>query len=410
MYRMPRPDRTGTDFGHQPVLTTSQDGGDTWAEQNIGTPSDRCIGDYCAAPYGLDVDGLDVYVGWRGQGRMWLSHSTDGGVGFDGAKAVGTYSYTWNTQQMPSVSARRDTVVMTWHTAPNPTTYDMDPVAAFSSDRGATFTLRTIDDRPGQDLMPGGVAWGPDPQGAGFTWMSFENTLFRGDRNVRFKPLSASEPDVAVLEVTPVQAAKDAARLAAGRPTTVRVKLRSAAPARARVPLEIDLSYDDEDRQRVERRIERDVVLRPGVNTLQLLADDPVVVGPGRITAKVAVSADLYDSDHSNDRGEGSRAVVDPRPLTVLFVPVAANDELRPGCADVQAVADGFEEHMLASWPVNPRYSHVLTDCSAPIVHEPGLTDAGLMGPRGLLARLDRQKWGGLMIDKVVGVTPRGWF
>ena len=66
-YRMPRPDHTGTDFGHQPVLTTSQDGGDTWAEQNIGTPADRCIGDYCSAPYGLDVDGLDVYVGWRGR-------------------------------------------------------------------------------------------------------------------------------------------------------------------------------------------------------------------------------------------------------------------------------------------------------------------------------------------------------
>ena len=32
------------------------------------------------------------------------------------------------------------------------------------------------------------------------------------------------------------------------------------------------------------------------------------------------------------------------------------------------------------------------------------------MGPRGLLARLDRQKWSGLAIDKVVGVTPRGWF
>ena len=65
---------------------------------------------------------------------------------------------------------------------------------------------------------------------------------------------------------------------------------------------------------------------------------------------------------------------------------------------------------MLASWPVNPRYSHVLTDCTRTIVHAPGLTDSGLMGARGLLARLDRLKWTGLMIDKVVGVTPRGWF
>ena len=310
---------------------------------------------------------------------------------------------------MPNVSARRDTVVVTWHSAPDPSKFDLDPVAAFSSDRGRTFTLRTVDDAPGQDVSPVGVAWGPDPQGAGFVWMSLERSLLNGDRNVRFKPLSASEPDVAVLEVTPVQAAKDAARLAAGRATTIRTKLRSAAPARARVPLEIDLAYD-EDGERVERHIERDVVLRPGVSTIQLLADDPVVVGAGRITAKVKVSPDLYDSDHSNDEGEGSRAVVEPRPLVVLFVPVAATDELAPACADVKAVADGFEEHMLASWPVNPRYSHVLTDCTSTIFHAPGLTDTGLMGARGLLARLDRLKWTGLMIDKVVGVTPRGWF
>ncbi len=146
------------------------------------------------------------------------------------------------------------------------------------------------------------------------------------------------------------------------------------------------------------------------MSTVQLLADDPLVVGAGRITAKVKVADDVYDSDRSNDTGEGSRAVVEPRPLTVLFVPVAATDELAPACADVQAVADGFEEHMLASWPVNPRYSHVLTDCTGTIFHAPGLTDAGLMGARGLLARLDRLKWTGLMIDKVVGVTPRGWF
>ena len=247
LYRMARADHTGTDFGYQPVLTTSQDGGDTWAEQNIGTPSDRCIGDYCSSPYPIAIDGLDVYVGWRAQGQMWLAHSADGGVLFGNGKPVGPYSYTWHTQQMPSLDARRDTVVMAWHTAPNPGSFDMDPVAAFSSDRGETFTLRTIDDRPGQDLGPGGVAWGPDPQGAGFAWMSLEKSLLNGDRNVRFKPLSASEPDVAVLEVTPVQAAKDAALLAAGRSTTIRAKLRSAAPARARVPLEIELAYDDED-------------------------------------------------------------------------------------------------------------------------------------------------------------------
>ncbi len=174
-----------------------------------------------------------------------------------------------------------------------------------------------------------------------------------GDTHVRFVPLSASEPDVAVLEVAPVQAAKDAARLAAGRPTTIRAKLRSAAPGRARVPLVIEVAYD-EDGERVEKTFERDVVLRPGVNNVQLLADEPITVGAGRITAKVRVKPGVSDHDPSNDAGEGSRAVVQTRPLTVLFVPVAATDEAPPACNDVRAVADGAAEHISASWPVDP--------------------------------------------------------
>ena len=249
-----------------------------------------------------------------------------------------------------------------------------------------TFTLRTIDDRPGQDLVPGGVAWGPDPQGAGFAWMSLEKSLLNGDRNVRFKPLSASEPDVAVLEVTPVQAAKDAARLAAGRSTTIRVKLRSAAPARARVPLEIELAYDDEDRERVERTIERDVVLRPGVSTVQLLADDPIMVGAGRITAKVKVSPDVYDADHSNDKGEGSRAVVR---AAAADRAVRAGRRERRARARLRARAGrrrrlrGARARLVAGQPAllaRARRTARARSCTTP-----GLTDAGLMGPRGLL-------------------------
>ena len=205
--------------------------------------------------------------------------------------------------------------------------------------------------------------------------MSFETALLaRGDTHIRFVPLSASEPDVAVLEVTPVQAAKDAARLAAGRATTIRAKLRSAAPARARVPLEIELAYDDEDGERVEQHIEPTWCCARASNTVQLLADDPIVVGAGRITAKVKVSPDLSDYDHSNDEGEGSRAVVEPRPLTVLFVPVAANDEPPPACNDVRAVADGAEEHMLATLAGRPAPDRTCCTTARPrSCHAPGL-------------------------------------
>ena len=131
---------------------------------------------------------------------------------------------------------------------------------------------------------------------------------------------------------------------------------------------------------RVERTIDEDVVLRPGLNPVQLLADDPIKPGQGRITAKVKVNPNVADSDPSNNTGEGSRAVVQPRPLKVLFVPVAADDELAPACADVRDVADGTEEFMKAAWPVDPA---TLSTCSRTarrtIVHPPGLTEAGLM-------------------------------
>ena len=406
-FEMPREDGSGIDYGKEPVVFSSRDGGASFSQQEIGTEANRCVGDYCAAPYGVAVSGLDVYVGWRAQGSMWLAHSTDGGAGFGTTTNLGPYLYTWHAQQNPHVDARGDTVVATWHTTSDPAERDLDPVTAFSSDRGRTFTLRTLDTRASNDVLPVAAAWGPDPQGAGFAWMSFESHEF-SDTDVRFVPLSSAAPDVAVVDVRPVQATQDAARLAAGRPTTVRAVLRSVAPTQARVPLVIDLAYDDEN-GRVERRLEKDVLLRPGLNTLQLLAEEPVTVRAGRITATVAVGEGAADSDPSNNEGEGSRAVVQPRPLTLLFVPVASFDEGHPACRDVQDVADGAREHIAASWPVDEL--NVLTDCSARVGHAEGLTDEGLMGVGGLMTRLDRLKLNpGAAIDKVVGVVPQGWF
>ena len=158
---------------------------------------------------------------------------------------------------MPSVSARRDTVVMAWHTAPRPDSFDIDPIAAFSSDRGRRSRCARSTTAPGRTSAPPASPGALTRRARASPGCRFERSIVNGDRNVRFKPLSASEPDVAVLEVAPVQAAKDAALLAAGRPTTIRAKLRSAAPARSRVPLDIELAYDDENGERVERTLDR---------------------------------------------------------------------------------------------------------------------------------------------------------
>ena len=140
--------------------------------------------------------------------------------------------------------------------------------------------MTTIATGEQKDLYPVATAWGPDPAGAGFAWWSWDNNYYDGDTHVKFAPMSAAQPDIEVIDVRPQQVAQDAARLAAGRPTTIRTMLRSRAPIRATVSVKIELAYDDEN-GRVERTISEDVVVRPGLNPVQLLADEPDQAGPG---------------------------------------------------------------------------------------------------------------------------------
>ena len=406
-FRMPRENRTGTDFGWEPEVLTTGDRGASWTHHHIGGEGSRCVGDYCAAPYGIDVDDERVYIAWKAKGTMWMSRSSSRGAGFGGADVIGPYIY--GSSHHPSIDARDENVVATWYTGVRPGTFDIDVVGAFSSNHGASFTMTTIAAGEQKDLYPVATAWGPDPAGAGFAWWSWDNNYYDGDTHVKFAPMSAAPPDIEVIDVRPQQVAQDAARLAAGRPTTIRTMLRSRAAIRATVSVKIELAYDDAN-GRVERTITEDVVVRPGLNPIQLLADDPIKPGQGRITAKVTVNPNVADTDPSNNTGEGSRAVVQPRPLKILFVPVAADDEEEPSCSDVRDVAQGTEEYLKAAWPLDPATVSVVTDCSAPIEHPAGLTEAGLMESGMLMSRIDRLKFSSEGVDKVVGVVGTGWF
>jgi hypothetical protein len=405
-YRMEREDRSGTDFGWEPEALMSSDRGASWSHQDLGGEESRCVGDYCVSTYTVDIEDARAYVAWRAKGSMWLARSGVGG-GFSGASVIGPYLY--GGSYSPSLSVRGENVVATWYTGVRPGSWDIDVVGAFSRNHGQTFQMSTIATGEQRDLHPVATAWGPDPAGAGFAWWSWDDNYYEGDTHVKFAPMSAAQPDIEVIDVRPQQVAQDAARLAAGRPTTIRTMLRSRAPIRATISVKVELAYDDEN-GRVERTIEEDVVVRPGLNPVQLLADDPIKPGQGRITATVTVNPNVADSDPTNNTGEGSRAVVQPRPLKILFVPVAADDEEEPTCTDVRDVAQGTEEFLKAAWPVDPATVSVLTDCSAPIVHPAGLTEAGLMESGMLMSRIDRLKFSAEGVDKVVGVVPTGWF
>ena len=409
-YRVPHDERTGTDWGFEPEVVSSQDGGGSWHTTHVGGEGQRCSGNYCVGPYGFTADGHDMYLTWEdAKGSMWLSASHDGGSGWGGPTNLGPYVYRYHSSLAPYVAAHGDSVVATWYTAgAADAMWDMDVVAAYSSDRAKTFNLRTVASTAKWELEPVAAAWGPDPQGAGFAWWSLDEGYYTGDTHVEFAPLSSAQPDIDVIDVRPMQVARDAARLAAGRPTTVRVMLRSAAPARVTVKLNLDLAYDGAD-GRVERSVSEDVLLKPGLNPVELLADAPLKPAQGRVTAKVTVDPATEDSDPTNNVGEGSRPVLQPRPLKLLFVPVSADDELPPACQDVRDVALGAEQYLKAAWPIDPAKLSVVTDCSETLVHPSGLTEAGLMGVGGLIPRLDRLKYES-GADDVIGIVPKGWF
>lgn len=387
-------------FGDNASAAISTDAGASFAVSALASAATQCTGDYCTDPHGLALDGTHAYVTWRGGGSVWLARSTGGGFG--PPQAIGPIAFAGNSQYTPQVSANAGSVAVAWHVA-NPSgedPYDHDPVAAHSSDRGATFQMQTVDDG-GKDFIPLAVAYGPDPVGAGFAWLRIPvEGFYFGDLDIHFRALAAAEPDVALLEVTPTQGPRQSLPLISGRPTAVRVTLRSGAPVKMRLPIRVTVDGAHHD---------QDLVVPPGTTTTTLRLDDPLVpdAGPLSVAVEIDPEHELADMDRSNDRMVASRTVRAGRDFTVLFVPVAADDEGQVACRDVADVADGAQEHLLAAWPLDPSVAQFLEVCSAGMRHAPGLDEDGLMK---LLGRLDRLTYAGPGIDKVVGVVPQGWF
>ena len=333
-YRMPREDHTGTDFGDEPGSCHLQDGGrhvGRAAHRRRGQPLHRRL--LLRALRRSTSTAIDVYVGWRGQGSMWLAqlHRRRRELRRRRARSA-------RTLHLAHAAARRrrrraaTPSSPTWHTAPRPEQLRPRPGGGVL-ERPRPDVHAAHGRRPrGQDLLPVGRRLGPGPAGRRLRLVVVRDaTATTATRTCSFAPLSASEPDVAVHRRAPVQAAKDAARLAAGRPTTIRAKLRSRRRPAPACRSKIELAYDDDGRARRAHTSSEDVVAAPGREHGAAARRRPDRRRRRPHHGQGHGPPNVYDTDPSNDAGEGSRAVVQPRPLTVLFVPVAADDELRAG-------------------------------------------------------------------------------
>ncbi len=397
-------DRVLLTFGDRAQVAASDDRGATFERHILAGEHNRCRGDYCTDPVGLGLAGARVYVAWRGGRTVWLSRSTDGGKTFLPAVALGPVVYTWNAQAMPHVDARGDAVAVTWHTAPDPTERDMDPVSAFSRDGGASFSLHSVDASPQQGVLPAVTAYDAGGAGAGFAWWRLDDSLVSGDADVDFRALSAAAPDFEVLDVTPQQGPAKAERLVAGRPTSLRIRLRSTVPQRITVPVRVTYEFTGEDGP---RQVVRDASLTLLRGDQTRYVKTTVVPEAGALRAKVELdpAGQHHDEHRENNVATAELPVGAGAPLRVLFVPVRHAGGPGPGCGRLAGVAAGAAAHINASWPVDPRKTAFEALCE-PVEHAAPLDEAGFAA---LFAQLDRRTLHGGW-DKVVGVTRSGWF
>ena len=153
-------------------------------------------------------------------------------------------------------------------------------------------------------------------------------------------------------------------------------------------------------------------MLSPGLNPVQLLAETPIerrrrAASRPRSRSAPTSTTPTRPTTRARARAPSSQ----PRPLKILFVPVAADDELRarlPRRARRRRGHRGVPQRRLAGRPAHfDVVDRLLDDARAPAGPHRGRPD----GPSGMLMpRLDRLKWSAAAIDKVVGVVPRGWF
>jgi PKD repeat protein len=218
--------------------------------------------------------------------------------------------------------------------------------------------------------------------------------------------VALAAPDLKVVSAVPTQGTDDPARLVAGRPTAVRVKVRSSAPRTLSVPLRITATFETPGGE-VTRTSEKDVTLRGGQTSYQHVGFDGVPeAGTMKVTAELDPDEHQPDSDRTNNTAEAQRSVVAAKRFHVLFVPVRAQGDDPLGCGRVQRVAAGAERFLKASWPIDPRSSAFDVDCSNPWVYPDGLDDAGVAG---IYNDLDLLTLIG-DYDRVVAVVPDGWF
>jgi len=398
-------------------IAASHDDGSSWTVTPVSGLTD---GERFAEFHRIAADQGQVVIAWTGKpsfdapNTMFVRRSTDHGASFGATTAVAPLGDDgWDT----TVAVAGDRAYVTWSS-------NWGIVLAAKAARAETFELSGAGDFK---LPPFGcgaqysvfpqVAAGANVFGVtwneyGFITDAFGNYRSYGNFEVGYRGGVLAPPDLELESARAVQAPYDTETLVGGKPTVVRVRLRSTIP-RA-VVAEIRLHYSWEGpKGKVDRTTTASVPLRVGEQQFFLpLGGD--IRPAGRqldFTVDIDPGNAIAESDETNDTKTGSQKVTDTRPFRVLFVPVVVDGEAAPTDAEAGAaarrVANGAYAALAAMFPVDPSELTVVTS-PAPVRIAAGarLDDDGFTRLYLKLAGLRRGTW----FDKVVGVVRHGWY
>ena len=388
------------------VLSASSDSGASFAGSVIATH--RCqVVNPCVTFDLEEWDGLP-FLAWEHSGRVLESHGFVPGLG-------GLTAPVLVAEQDPFAGGAVDLVVsddgvfVTYLTTiPDATDPSIDNwevmVAARRHGSGEYSDVRNLSRTTGGSFLPALAERG---RGYGVAWTEWLGSAYSGPCcSVLYQPSVLATDDLELVEADVVQATYGAERLAAGKPTVVRVQFRNGFTTAKTV--RIGLVLENAGNSIVEAK---DLLLKPDATQVFLRPDDPFRPEPGDLSVSVTLDGNnqISETDETNNTGRAEYKVKDTRGLRVRFVPIdTPGDSVKPpSCGQMEAFAITNGLYLDATFPVDPdetRYKETCTPLKVPVTSRLSVEELDALTFDKLHAMNSANEW-----DVVVGVYRKRW-
>lgn len=419
VYAFWRVQRPGDDLPSERFyFTRSLDRGATFPEPTdftLGSPTGIRSG--YPAPIALAADGARVHLAWLEVEDPWDTPRT----GTLYAASLNSYGSTTNAAASLDTLSGANAGILTldisasgaaahvvWdHEGQN----GVDVWGASTTDGGFSYSDKVnISSNPGES---GGAAVAAAGTGFHVAWMDYTP----GNWEVLYRQVNAEIADLEVTSVAIIQAPMVTAIMADGKPTKVRVTVFNGYGETKQTQAKV--KWED---AAGTITFEEYVTLVPGPNILYLpqlpMAGKKFLrpaagVDPAKVTVTLNPLAGETNTD--NNTASAAQKVVQTRPLSVVYRPLATPFEAYPSCAELTRFANTSQRLIEATYPIDEREARMQIDCIPLVVPSDivetytaadGTQDQTIKDV--VFEALSLGRWVG-NVDKVVGVTRPNW-